>query len=133
MQWTTSPRSRTIWTRDTTNHSLCNASQRLSGAVGEGGAEDEEQEGAGRLGRFKGRFGQKVGVGEWTEFQEGIEAEVELPLSKNLPRRWHECVGASSLLDPFQGYVRPGIIENPILLAFCDFSHRTPLQLASLL
>ncbi|KAG2737539.1 hypothetical protein P692DRAFT_20668305, partial [Suillus brevipes Sb2] len=70
MQWTTSPRSRTIWTRDTTNHSLCNASQRLSGAVGEGGAEDEEQEGAGRLGRFKGRFGQKVGVGEWTEFQE---------------------------------------------------------------
>jgi hypothetical protein len=82
MQWTTSPRSRIILTRDTTNHPLWNATQRLSGAVGEGGAEDEEQEGTGRLGRFKRRFGQEVGAGEWTELQEGIEAEVEPPLSK---------------------------------------------------
>ncbi|KIK41455.1 hypothetical protein CY34DRAFT_203941 [Suillus luteus UH-Slu-Lm8-n1] len=82
MQWTTSPRSRIILTRDTTNHPLWNATQRLSGAVGEGGAEDEELEGTGRLGRFKRRFGQEVGAGEWTELQEGIEAEVEPPLSK---------------------------------------------------
>ncbi|KAG0706684.1 hypothetical protein DFH29DRAFT_900893 [Suillus ampliporus] len=82
MQWTTSPRSRITLTRDTTNNPLWNATQRLSGAVGEGGIEDEEQEGTGRLGRFRRRFGQDVGAGEWTELQEGIEAEVEPPLSK---------------------------------------------------
>ncbi|KAG2152779.1 hypothetical protein DEU56DRAFT_776103 [Suillus clintonianus] len=82
MQWTTSPRSRIHLTRDTTNNPLWNATQRLSGAVGEGGIEDEEQEGTGRLGRFRRKFGQEVGVGEWTELQEGVEAEVEPPLSK---------------------------------------------------
>jgi hypothetical protein len=92
--------TRIILTRDTSNHFLWNATQRLSGAVGGGGAEDEEQEGTGRLGCFKRRFGQEVGAGEWTELQEGIEAGVEPPLSKKLPRR-HECVGASSLLDPW--------------------------------
>jgi hypothetical protein len=81
MQWTTSPRSRIILTRDTTNNPLWNATQRLSGGA-EGGIEDEEQEGTGRLGRFRRRFGQDVGAGEWTELQDGIEAEVEPPLSK---------------------------------------------------
>ncbi|KAG1766237.1 hypothetical protein EV702DRAFT_1257182, partial [Suillus placidus] len=82
--WTTSPRSRIILSRSATNHPAWNATQRLSGAIrfGEGGAEDEEREGTGRLGRFNRRVGQEVGVGERTELQESIEAEVEHPLSK---------------------------------------------------
>ncbi|KAG1738007.1 hypothetical protein EDB19DRAFT_1715725 [Suillus lakei] len=71
MQWTTSLRSRITLTRDTTNNPLWNATQRLSGAVGQGCIEDEEQEGT-----------KEVGAGEWTELQEGVEAEVEPPLSK---------------------------------------------------
>jgi hypothetical protein len=53
----------------------------LSGGV-EGNIEDEEQEGTGRLGRFRRKFGDEVGAGEWTELLDGIEAEVEPPLSK---------------------------------------------------
>ncbi|KAG1734958.1 hypothetical protein EDD22DRAFT_787801, partial [Suillus occidentalis] len=40
------------------NHPLWNTAQRLNGAVGEGGAEDEECEGTVRLGCFKRRVGQ---------------------------------------------------------------------------
>ncbi|KAF9231442.1 hypothetical protein BU15DRAFT_56112 [Melanogaster broomeanus] len=74
--WTTSPRSKIVLTRDTTNHPLWNATERVSGASS-GNNQDEEEEGTGRMGRWKKRFGDEVSSEEWLEFQEGVEGEKE--------------------------------------------------------
>ncbi|KAH7905631.1 hypothetical protein BJ138DRAFT_1072561 [Hygrophoropsis aurantiaca] len=74
----TSPRSRIRLTRDTTNNPLWNATARLSlgPGNGKGGVEDEEEEGTGRMGRFRRRF-EGVGGGgadAWDVLQEGAVA-----------------------------------------------------------
>ncbi|KAH7927018.1 hypothetical protein BV22DRAFT_1061762 [Leucogyrophana mollusca] len=83
--WTTSPRSRIRLTRDTTNNPLWNATARLSGSVS-GGVEEEEEEGTGRMGRFRRRFGKDVGVGEWDSLQDEAMATgsvmAEPPINK---------------------------------------------------
>ncbi|EGO03054.1 hypothetical protein SERLA73DRAFT_131539 [Serpula lacrymans var. lacrymans S7.3] len=67
--WTTSPRSRIRLTRDTTNNPLYHATARLA-AQGLGGIEEEEEEGTGRMGRFRRRFGREVNVGDWAELHD---------------------------------------------------------------
>ncbi|KAF9219891.1 hypothetical protein BS17DRAFT_682417, partial [Gyrodon lividus] len=67
--WTTSPRSKIVLTRDTTNHPLWNATERVSGASSENN-QDEEDEGTGRMGRWKKRFGEDIAAEQWLELQE---------------------------------------------------------------
>lgn len=82
--WTTSPRSKIILTRDTTNHPLWNATERVSGASADN--QDEEEEGTGRMGRWKKRFGAEFdSTDQWLEVQEGVQAEKEPPLPKAKP------------------------------------------------
>ncbi|KAI6005943.1 hypothetical protein EDD15DRAFT_2214886 [Pisolithus albus] len=87
--WITSPRSRIVLTRDTTNHPLWNATERLCG----GSAvltQDEEDEGTGRMGRWKKRFGDDVATEQWSVLQEGIQTAAEPPASKEaakIPRK----------------------------------------------
>ncbi|KAL4065650.1 hypothetical protein V8B97DRAFT_1140246 [Scleroderma yunnanense] len=79
--WTTSPRSRIILTRDTTNHPLWNATERVCGGSAEF-AQDEEEEGTGRMRRWKKRFGEGVSMESWAGMQEGVQAEKEPPVGK---------------------------------------------------
>ncbi|KIJ64254.1 hypothetical protein HYDPIDRAFT_52279, partial [Hydnomerulius pinastri MD-312] len=65
----TSPRSKIVLTRDTTNHPIWNATERVSGANSESN-QDEEEEGTGRMGRWRKRFGEEVENGQWAEMQE---------------------------------------------------------------
>ncbi|KAF8838562.1 hypothetical protein BDN67DRAFT_73277 [Paxillus ammoniavirescens] len=83
--WTTSPRSKIVLTRDTTNHPLWNATERVSGASSENN-QDEEEEGTGRMGRWKKRFGEDIAADEWLELQEGVEGDKEPPAPKEKPK-----------------------------------------------
>lgn len=80
LQWTTSPRSRIVLTRDTTNHPLWNATERVCGSSAL--AQNDEEEGTGRMGRWRRKFGEEVGVEQWSEIQDGIEFEKEPPMAK---------------------------------------------------
>jgi hypothetical protein len=84
--WTTSPRSKIILTRDTTNHPLWNATERVSGASSEN-SQDEEEEGTGRMTRFKKRFGQEIAADQWLELQAGVEGEQEPAMAKERPTK----------------------------------------------
>ena len=84
--WTTSPRSKIILTRDTTNHPLWNATERVSGASS-GNSQDEEEEGTGRMTRFKKRFGQEIAADQWLELQVGVEGEKEPAMAKERPTK----------------------------------------------
>ena len=81
IHWTTSPRSRIVLTRDTTNHPLWNATERVCGRSAEL-MQDEEEEGTGRIGRWKRRFGEDVSVESWVGMQEGVQTEKEPPMGK---------------------------------------------------
>ncbi|KAG6334902.1 hypothetical protein ID866_4183 [Astraeus odoratus] len=72
--WTTSPRSRIVLTRDTTNHPLWNATERICGGSA-ALAQEEEEEGTGRMRRWKRKFGDDIGVEQWSSVQEGVETE----------------------------------------------------------
>ncbi|KAL4065641.1 hypothetical protein V8B97DRAFT_1875094, partial [Scleroderma yunnanense] len=54
-QWTTSPRSHVILTRDMTNHLLWNATERV--CAGSAELAQDKEEGTGRMRRWKRRFG----------------------------------------------------------------------------
>ncbi|KAH0834194.1 hypothetical protein J3R83DRAFT_11506 [Lanmaoa asiatica] len=84
--WTTSPRSKIILTRDTTNHPLWNATERVSGASSEN-SQDEEEEGTGRMTRFRKRFGEDIAADQWLELQVGVEGEKEPAMAKERPTK----------------------------------------------
>ncbi|KAI6108987.1 hypothetical protein EV401DRAFT_394392 [Pisolithus croceorrhizus] len=79
--WITSPRSRIVLTRDTTNHPLWNATERLCGGSSVL-TQDEEDEGTGRMGRWRKRFGDDVATEQWSVLQEGVRSAVEPPVPK---------------------------------------------------
>ncbi|KAF8126353.1 hypothetical protein EV363DRAFT_1585972 [Boletus edulis] len=84
--WTTSPRSKLILTRDTTNHPLWNATERVCGASSER-SQDEEEEGTGRMTRFRKRFGEGIGADEWLTLQADVEGEQEPAMAKESPTK----------------------------------------------
>lgn len=52
--------------------------------------QDEEDEGTGRMGRWRKRFGDDVATEQWSVLQEGIQSAAEPPASKEaakIPRK----------------------------------------------
>ena len=58
----------------------------MSGASSEN-SQDEEEEGTGRMTRFKKRFGMEIGADQWLELQAGVEGEKEPAMAKERPTK----------------------------------------------
>ncbi|KAH7882549.1 hypothetical protein F5I97DRAFT_1969927 [Phlebopus sp. FC_14] len=80
--WTTSPRSKILLSRDTTNHPLWNATERL---LKDSESTQEEDEATGRIGRWRRRFGSDMATEDLDRIQEGVATEVEPALKKQPP------------------------------------------------
>lgn len=49
--------------------------------------QDEEEEGTGRMTRFRRRFGEEIGADQWLELQANVEGEREPAMAKERPTK----------------------------------------------
>lgn len=58
----------------------------MSGASSEN-SQDEEEEGTGRMTRFRKRFGEDIAADQWLDLQAGVEGEKEPAMAKEKPTK----------------------------------------------